>query len=402
LGFDVIVVTPEASSDSIKDVIKDCGVTTFWTKSDRSIPGIDEAAAALKLGRILVVHGLTGVGLLPPVLVDQLVDKHVATAADLTFGAGLPLPLYAQVYERHALELVAEMSRRASVPDEPNAIVEGLFEICKQLPAEQRGISIQRVQLIDDQSRLSAGPGYIPWQHPDEVRRIDEVLSRSSYEERMCELREQIVVASESAYRRRRWRRLSTSRPLRILFASNPSAYSGAEECLVNSVRCLGSRIEPHALVALEGVFTERLRSVGVTVHCPKRDFEQASARNIIYVDDVLARLKPDLIHCNATVGAPLLGVSVVRRIPLLQWVRISEMRGFGEHIARADLITASSLFIADEVSKETVGAHKIRVLYDGVDCERFSPGRPPVRDIRREYNLRQDDRIILALSENS
>ena len=77
-------------------------------------------------------------------------------------------------------------------------------------------------------------------------------------------------------------------------------------------------------------------------------------------------------------------------------------MRGFGEHIARADLITASSLFIADEVSKETVGAHKIRVLYDGVDCERFSPGRPPVRDIRREYNLRQDDRIILALSENS
>jgi glycosyltransferase involved in cell wall biosynthesis len=151
--------------------------------------------------------------------------------------------------------------------------------------------------------------------------------------------------------------------------------------------------------VAIEGLLTERLRSIGVVVHCPGSDFAVPTARSYLAGADVLDRVKPDLVHANALVGPGLLAACVRQHIPFVQWMRRAECAGLDEHLACAERIIAVSKFIACMLSHEMLREGKVRVLYDAVDCEHCAPDRQPRRDLNALYGIRRDDRVILCIA---
>jgi glycosyltransferase involved in cell wall biosynthesis len=119
----------------------------------------------------------------------------------------------------------------------------------------------------------------------------------------------------------------------------------------------------------------------------------------MLVIDNLIEEIEPDLIHCNAAVGLPLLAVSRMRGIPLIQWVRIADLDGFMDHLVSADMITVVSAFIARETAKQMVRADKVRVLYDCVDTDRFSPGTEPPRKIRAELGITEDEFVVLCIA---
>jgi glycosyltransferase involved in cell wall biosynthesis len=393
----VLAVTPQTTATRVREELASSGTETFFTASQNAVAALHEVAVSLGATRCLVLHGLFGCGLFPPDCLAGLVGAHAAAKATISVATGLPAPLYAHVYERSAIELLAQIAETQLLPDDLPAVVQGVSAAFDRLPADQRDIHVLRFPVLHG-NHAGTVPGFIPWQQPMDIATLADVVASTPISERLTVLRQRIISSIEAAHRpRTRYRRSSVGLP-RVLFASNPSAFSGAEECLINSVRALGNCVDAWAVVALEGVFTARLRREGVKVVCPERDFATSSVRNFKYADDVLVEVAPDVIHCNATVGVPMLAAATLRGIPVMQWVRIAEMRGFEEHLWRADILTASSHFIAGELSNELVSPGKIRVLYDAVDCDRLHPAASLRRDIKAEYNILPSHRIVLCI----
>jgi hypothetical protein len=83
-------------------------------------------------------------------------------------------------------------------------------------------------------------------------------------------------------------------------------------------------------LVAYEGVLTDRLAEAGASVICSNAPFGEASLDHLSFVQQVIDRVRPDLIHLNAHSGLPVLRAAAVHGIPIVFHVHVPTADGIG------------------------------------------------------------------------
>lgn len=401
LSLPLVVLGP-AGSDVLRDRCVALGLRYFQGTSLRQLQCVIELANEIDVSGVLVLHALLGLGLAPWNLTEQVIQLHRQTGADVTLVTGMPSPLSAVMLDRRFLDLLQELPAGIWLEEEPARIAE-MIERSMGEPPPREGLHVTRLP-FSTATGLSAGdfPSYIPWTYQGDIERLETVLQQhpeGDARAMLPELRRVIIEDLERAHRRR-YRTGRKTGLKRVLFASNPSAYTGAEACLVNTIRALRpGGFDLHCLVAQEGLFASLARDAGATVHILGRDGSATRVDTLLMVDELIEFIRPDLIHCNAAVGFPLLAISRLRGIPLVQWVRTAAPIALLDHLVCADMITAVSSFVAGETIKQMIHPEKVRVLYDCVDTERFSPEGRPSRDVRAELNIGPDEFVILCIA---
>ena len=393
----------------MRELAEQLGVRFHGTPTGRQMIGLARTARDLAVRRVLLAHGLFGLDIVPTAFLRVLVEEHMRNRAEATIARGLPSPLYAMVCEESIIRILADLPDQMAIPEDPEQVVDtiaGAFQsAASDLSSALRTVSFAQYYGL----YASGAPKYLPMSCPAEIQILEKAARAPAADGvlgRLSIVRESLIRTLEEANSLgppRRHRCPPGSSRLRILYASNPSAFSGSEQCLINSIRALQEySVEAHCLVAMEGVFTRRLREAGVSVHCPERDFATPSVSNMLQMALVLDRVKPHLIHCNAFAGTPLLAMAKLRRIPLLQWVRLAESNGLAEHLVCADAVTAVSHYVARRVAEQMIRAEKIHVLYDGVDCDHFAPGRMTRGGFRDQAGISHDEFVVLCIARFS
>lgn len=309
----------------------------------------------------------------------------------------MPAPLYAAVLGietiRYFVQLPSEILEGIDLPafldmlsrDSSNAIIPS--------------IGVERLRFSEFIGLSPPNlPPYIAWTFRGDLDRIQSAITESvrSGHAPLAMLREYHVRDQERKHATRLRRTHLQNRVRRVLFASAPSALSGAEQCLANTIQALSrTDFDLHCLISQDGLFCDRLRAAGASVHCPNRDFSGSEVENFLLLDELISVVKPDIIHCNAVVGRPLLTLSRLQGIPLAQWVRVADFDGLLDHLSCADMITPVSQFVARELESWPVVMEKVRVLYDCVDCdEKYS-----VRDVRQQMAIPQGTFVVVYIA---
>jgi glycosyltransferase involved in cell wall biosynthesis len=398
-----VIVAGPPGSIALQEECKGLNVSFIRGASQKQALCWSEVAARYGASSLVVVHGLLGAGLTPATLVGGLIRAYADSNNDVTIVADLPPPLYAAAFGPRVLEMLHVLPRQLLLRDEVSLIVDTL-ESAIGNDTSHGGIQVQRLPFASFFDTALAGlPSFIPWTYNGDVTRIERALGESAPNgpaAALARLRELLIDSLDVAHRPRPPARRRATGVSRVLFASNPSAYSGAEQSLANTIRSLqGSGVEIHCLIGHEGVFADRVRSAGAVVHCPNRDCAALRVDTMLMVDELVEWLAPDLIHSNGAVGFPLLAVSRLRGIPLVEWVRIAELGGVIDHLLCADMLTAVSNFIAQIAVRQMVRAGKVRVLYDCIDTDRFSPLARPATGFRAKHGISAEDFILLCIA---
>ncbi|MGI0016902.1 MAG: glycosyltransferase, partial [Nitrososphaera sp.] len=188
--------------------------------------------------------------------------------------------------------------------------------------------------------------------------------------------------------------------PLRVLYVSNASAFSGAEDSLCQLVASLDrTRFEPLALIGMRGVLTERLEQAGAKVFSPERDFAIGSVDNLFYLLTTFRSIQPDIVHFNSACGVVSLFVSILLDIPVVQHLRSAELHDYVEQLRSADLLIAVSEFVKREALRYDIPKDKVRVVFNGIDTDYFTQTRLNKSEIRRDLGLKLDAKVVLTIA---
>lgn len=357
------------------------------------------------LNRVVLAHGLVGLDLLPESVIKKLITLHGELRSDVTFCGDLPAPLYLGICEERALEFFASLPEGVAANGDPRSVFANLASIAGTLE-ETNQLIVRRLELLHGFG-LNRGciPRCIPMKSEVDVERIQTALALSDAQgtgDALRTFRDLLIRDWAAESRQVIWPTATrTSGKRVVLFASNPSAFSGSEQALISTVQSLrGGDIDLHCLIGEEGVFTERLKKAGAKLHCPNRDFAAPTLPNFLLSRAVFDAVRPEILHCNAYVGTPLLAQARANGVPILQWARLARFDGILDHLIAADIITAVSGFVRERLKEEMIDPEKIRVLYDGIDTEYFSPGGPKMRlRMREKLQLRADEFTILCIA---
>jgi glycosyltransferase involved in cell wall biosynthesis len=187
---------------------------------------------------------------------------------------------------------------------------------------------------------------------------------------------------------------------IRILFVSDPSGFSGAEESLCQLIVHLDkTRFYPFALLGCEGVFAQRLRGAGVEVISPGHDFNENTAENFLYLLTTFMKIRPKLIHFNAAPGTPGLHAAILMKVPIVSHYRVSDLKGYEELLRVADGVIAVSHFAKNVSLTLEVSKAKVRVVHDEADCEWFSPSLFDKSASRRRLGILQSAKVVLMIA---
>lgn len=172
--------------------------------------------------------------------------------------------------------------------------------------------------------------------------------------------------------------------PLRVLlFSSFAERGRGGQESLFHLACGLGSfGVFPQVLVPAEGSLARSLRARGVRVHVlPLPRIRAAGAPRVALALHRLLRLVDrlgiDLLHTDGprnTVYAGLVGR--LRRRPVVWHVRASTPDPYDALLAR---LSSRLVLVAGALASRfpsPAARRKIRVLHNGVDLDRFRPGK--------------------------
>lgn len=184
----------------------------------------------------------------------------------------------------------------------------------------------------------------------------------------------------------REWIRSSVDeRPFRVLYVSHASAFSGAQQSLLNLVRALDRNVvEPHVLVGLRGVLTERLAAKGVPVYCRNREFVTNTIDTMRYLMSTIVIVRPHVIHMNGIDGFPILSLAHILGIPVVAHLHLASVSGHSDMLCEADAVVAVSDTAKRAALEVGVRAKDLFVVYNGIEC--FDPRKA----IRNKSRLRQ------------
>ena len=185
----------------------------------------------------------------------------------------------------------------------------------------------------------------------------------------------------------------------RVLYITNPSGFSGAEESLCQLVENLDrDKFEAHALIGTEGFLAKRLRQAQVSVRCKILD-NIDTLNSFLFFLSLYKEINPDIIHFNAYPGLPAIYAAKNYSIPIIQHLRIANLDRYKEALSSADVIIAISDFVRQEALRYDLNPSKIFTVYNSVNCTRFDPKIFDKIQMRRSLGLPVNAQIALVIA---
>lgn len=358
--------------------------------------------------------------LLPNEVFLDIVRCHAESENGYTIVKGLPLGTFPELYDVSVFESLKRLAVDHG-PAEPSYILQRLRQAAKGMAAHDPQLDwLATPTEFDARARYTLPdrlPHSVELRDPDDVARLGRLLKKdrsvrtefaeASWIQTLCDWNVELVseigarVASlrteaQEVFGRRE--KQCSAPETNLLFVSNASAYSGAEESLCELIRGLPRRLQASAVVALEGQYTRRLRQIGVNVLCPQRDFVDPTIRNMTYALSVLNRVCPDIVHANGSIGFPFLAAAKMSGVPFVQHVRVASFDGYEEQLQAADVIIAVSEFVKTRLLRRAIDENKVFVIYDGVDVSRFSPDTVDRNAARAQLGISETDVVVLHI----
>ena len=402
-----IIVHSDAQLRSLLDLNLEGAkmVTTSFSSSTRALA---ELTVREGLDHIALVSLATALG--PVEFVDEMVSTHSALGNDLTRTSGLPAGVGPWVFSRRLLERLSLLSG-PRLPSHPALVYKRLRTARSK--AAPKLLSDIKETVIDAAARYGTALHDIPvavrLNSQDEVETANKVLRLNDEPDGLEALRLwKRVQIRDNAERLASLHFRSpifsapvtpSSRP-RILYVSNPSAYSGAEESLCQLVRKVDpDRFEKYAVVGMPSRLERELETAGARTLTLGDGFFDPTVKNFITVRHLLDQLKPDLIHLNGMDGLPFLWNAVERKIPIVQHIRNGALVPFKEYAEAATALIAVSRFLRDDVLRFAVESDRVHVIYDEADTEYFRPGVCDGNAVRKRLGIADESKVIVMVA---
>jgi len=314
---------------------------------------------------------------LAKVLLNQHLDhKNDCTVADYPFGlvptavrtaalskcAGLELPPL-QVAVSSILELFIYQLRFALIkqprerklniemfPEEPVASsIAASLPLRMSVQDRHTWLAAQRVQSSTDYSSLDSAP----------ARAFKRELAWLMEAPRPGHLQPQPVAGTG---------------PATVLFSSLRTAYSGPEQCLLALMAGLDRRrFRPVLALPVDCLFAERARELGVTVEIMDFQFDRCVPAGLNSCHELLDKHNVRLVHLDTYPNAALVMAAYHRNLPMIGHLRGPVPEDIPDVAYCVDRIITISEFISESLRKTYMNPARIRVIYDGVETQRFA-----------------------------
>ncbi len=354
---------------------------------------------------------------LPDDLFDRIADHHESAGSDFTDVVHAPLYSSPYIVSRRLSAFLAQLPTGGEDLG-VRSFVQRLLRVTARAEASDVPVNV-RAEPFDFTAHYNVEPCDLPWALPTDnpentgllLAYLRRRLAAHSREEALGLLKQykhDLVSRIERRYRALFRKRRSGGRqggarrnfPMNVLFVSHCSAYSGAEECLVRLVEHLDrTRVTPHALVGMSGTLVNQLRLAGAHVHVAERPFADPTAVNVEWLRSVLSEVEASVIHLNGPCGQAVLLAAALQSVPIVQHLRGPNIEGLGESVYQAERIIAVSRYLSRIIQAHDIDGNKIRVVYDGINIDRFRPQTLDRVEARRRLGLPEHGRIILMIA---
>lgn len=397
---EIILVHEGAPSEVVQ-----CGATMHGCRllecRGRSETAVLQAVAE-SIHADVVVSGLLEMSLAPASLAARHWEWHQTAGLDYSVVVDVPERVSAEIVSLRALRILMSLN----VPGAPARLRTFLQGIERAGGTTQLGVQLA-TRYFGARSVFPCQSGDLPmevaFETPDDLECAWVALAEDGQSEdewamlRSWKRQRISKLTSAKGQRRPSPRRTSAAN---VLFVSNASACSGAEESLTEVVKHLDRRrYVPAAIVALDGEFVDRLRAAGSEVFVPNQDFGGDRLDSYRLLVRTIEACRPDVIHVNAPSGMPLIYAAWERGIPLVPHVRQAELQSWSPLLQAAERVIAVSNFIKKRVTEQDVEQSRIHVVYDGVDPDRFAPGLIDRSEARLCFGLAPDSVVLLCVA---
>ena len=191
--------------------------------------------------------------------------------------------------------------------------------------------------------------------------------------------------------------------PIRVLFVSAASGFSGPERSLCEIIRHLDREtIKPYAIVMFPGLFSDQLLAAGADVNCLGEDTLSPSPSNVLRMMKLLLEdVKPHVIHFNGPdVDAPSIFLAAgVLGIPAVQHLRSYDIPAYREQLLFANSIIAVSEFVKLRALALEISKARVEVLLDEVDTEFFNPENYDRGVNRTKFGFQECSRVVVMVA---
>jgi len=395
----------------LEEALAGTGAELHFTRQFTELRAAAEIVQQLDGGLVALVR--LGCAFAPAGLLARMVEHHQCHGNGYTLVENAPDGCGICLFDAAELDSLTKLADRFEFSDAENAMrrlellgerAEGkvtirlrtrAFDFCTAYGIDAASLPAQVVVFLDRDFKLverAAAEATAQTAYEDDTPAILQVLKRLLIEhaEEALHLPPDCVTRPAA---------VSGERP-RVLFVTLPSAFSGAEQALCSMIKFLDrERFTPLAVTAREGVFAEKLRSLGVETVCPEWEVLDATLENFVYARQLFQRLRPSLLHLNSGGPLPFVAAAVAAGVPMVQHVRNANMNGFHDGLAAARAAIAVSEFLKREALRFPVRAERIRVIYDEVDTEALRPEEFSRSVCRQEFGLPPDAGIVLMVA---
>lgn len=353
-----------------------------------------------------------GVVLCPPRVLDNALNGSRSYGSDVTTVEGLPVGGSFVVLARGAVHNLEALPSPAFTSNAAAAIT----FICKELHRLHGAGTLRMRTILARTDRPLSGPSGLYEVHfqfrPDvtlvvqaiktaTAQRSDDLygplelyqgLKRESFIKMFQGLKQNSLTIQS--------RPITTAERPRILFISNRSAFSGPEQALCHLAGAIDkAQFDLHALIALDGTFSSRLRRAGVAVHCAERDFGKDRLESVACVVERLATVQPDLIHINSPVGAPTVYAASILGIPIIQHVRVASVETYRHELEAAHAIVAISDYVKEQLKTSRFATNRVCVVPSGVDLAWYDTFQTSQQACKEALGLAASDVVLVAIA---
>ena len=351
-----------------------------------------------------------GTALLPTEDLDDLIAIHLAGRNEISWCTGMPFGVSPCFLSCELLQSLAKL-KFSWVASHPLLTYRRLHEFKASGTMSDGPISVKHHR-FDLAARYRVTPAEIPLQISFEEQEAIEIARQildpvddprgidglRSWKAALIARKDGLVV--QRLIEPRAPSVASVERPPRVLYVSNASAFSGAEESLCQMVQKIDrARYEVFAAVGLPSQLQRRLEKSGAVVTTFADGFKEATVRNFVQVRDLISRLQPDIIHSNALNGLPLLWGGIEGRIPIVQHVRNGNMSGYAEYVESSSAVIAISQYLRDRVLQFAINPERVHVVYNEVDLKHFNGVHFDRSALRNRHGFPQDAKIIAMIA---
>jgi len=366
--------------------------STQWRDTDAWL----EAAARLDADIAVAAH--LEAALCPQSCWETLVDSFNRTRPGLGYIDGLPAMTSPEIVNIHSASAIRKVA-----PDEAATHRFGdLFVIAEAAGVTEIGelpCSVARIRRVEPTGLPGADTRIESERHVEWLRRahlaeepLDEFVRQQSISIRA----DRLAVTSLGT-------RSAGGALRRVLFVSNPSAWSGAESSTVALARALADRqIETAALVAYEGELTARLQAVGCRIFCENCEFAGTSIASWRIVASAIAEWRPDVLHYCGRSGLVPLQVAAASGVPAVYHGHVPFQAVYRDAVEWVDRFIAVSESVAKAMTAAGIEPGSIVMIPNGVEISALAASTRDRQPARQALGIDPEDFLVLTLSRLS